>query len=133
MSKGWHDPKLVDSIYCEGESIDVYDADFGKVCFLICGDLFEDELAKKVSDLQVDYLLFPFARSFYDGQSNLNRWKDEVFAEYIKQIKLTGTTTLATNYIDTYCFGGAFVVSEKGEILYQNDLMKEGIFFVDLV
>lgn len=60
------------------------------------------------------------------------KWENEVFKEYIDQAKKTGTTVLATNYLDEYCFGGAFVLDKEGDIVSYLEIQKEGILLTDL-
>lgn len=132
MSKGWHDPRIKDSIYKEGNEIKTYNSDIGKVAILICGDLFDDELAKKVNKLNTDYLLFPFARSFYDGTINQEKWQKEELPDYINQIKKTGTIALGTNYLCEEYFGGAFIISEDGQLLKSFELGKEGMLISEI-
>lgn len=127
ISSGWYDSNLKDSIYKEGERIYIYESDFGKFCFLICGDLFNDNLVNEVKKLNADYLLFPFARSFYDGSFSQSRWDKEEINEYINQIKKTNTITLATNYIDDEYFGGAFIVTANGSLISSLKIGKEGM------
>lgn len=132
MTSGWHDQKLHNSIYKEGTEIKTYKADIGNVCFLICGDLFDNDLVNKVKSLDVDYLLFPFARSFYDGSISQAKWEDEELEEYINQVKKTNTTTLASNYIDEKYFGGAFIISGDGQVISSLDLGKEAMLIGDV-
>lgn len=127
ITSTWHDPKIKESIYREGNEIKIYNSDIGKVCILICGDLFDDELANKVKELKADYLLFPFARSFYDGSISQRKWESEELGCYTSQILKTNTTTLATNYLDETYFGGAFIVSRDGQVLSSLELGEEGM------
>lgn len=131
ISKGWHDPSIVNSIYKEGNEIEVYKSDIGTVGFLICGDLFDNSLCEKIKEKGLDYLIFPFARSFYDGSYNKEKWNEE-FKDYIQQIKICNTTTLGVNYIDSQYFGGAFVIKGNGEVIENFAIGKEGIYFTNL-
>lgn len=63
ISSGWRDSSQ-DSIYKEGTETSVLNSEFGKICFLICGDLFDDSLVDRVRALKVDYLLFPLRDAF---------------------------------------------------------------------
>jgi len=136
ITAGWHDPEVKDSIYKEGTDIKIYNSDIGKVCFLICGDLFDEALANKVKDLDVDFLLFPFARGFYDGSMSQSKWENKEREDYINQIKKTNTKTLASNYISDYLedkyFGGAFIASADGQILSSLELGKEGMLIGEI-
>lgn len=131
ISKGWRDPK-VDSIYKEGNEIKAYETDIGKVCFLICGDLFDDNLVNEVKKLKADYLLFPFARSFVDRTYNKDKWYREELKEYLERVRMMNTRILAVNYLDDLCFGGAFTATNEGEIVKSFELGREGIMIVEL-
>lgn len=131
MTSGWHDSKIQDTIYKEGTEIETYEADIGNVCFLICGDLFNDELVNKVKGVNVDYLIFPFARSFYDGTYSQAKWENEELEDYMSQIKKANTITLGTNYIDEKYFGGAFIISGDGQVIASLDLGKEGMLIME--
>lgn len=131
ISNGWRDPSQ-DTIYKEGTEVEILNSEFGKLCFLICGDLFDEELVRKVREAEVDYLLFPFARSFSAGINIKEKWEKKVFNEYIGQMKKTNTTVLAVNYIDEYCFGGAFAVNRDGGIISYLRIQQEGMLVVNL-
>jgi N-carbamoylputrescine amidase len=131
ISKGWRDANQ-ETIYKEGQTIGTYDSDIGKVCFLICGDLFDDGLSERVKELNAEFLIFPFARSFIEGVIIKEMWENEAFYEYIERIKRTGTITLGTNYIDDYCFGGAFVVDENGSVMANMEVLREGILVAEM-
>lgn len=131
ISVGWRDSSQ-DSIYKEGTEIGVLNSDFGKICFLICGDLFDEELVSKVKKAEVDYLLFPFARSFQFGFNIKEKWEKEAFKEYLEQIKKINTLTLATNYIDECYFGGAFAINRDGSIISYLEIGQEGMLVVTI-
>lgn len=126
ISKGWHNPKMKDNIYREGDKIKTYKSDIGNVGFLICGDLFDDDLVDKAKLLNIDYLLFPFARSFYDGSIEQSRWNEEL-KYYIERVKRTNTITLGTNYLDKEYFGGAFIILGTGEVISTLEVGTEGM------
>ena len=77
ISIGWRHPKMIESIYKEGNEVKAYESDIGKVTFLICGDLFDDVLLEKVKELEADFLLYPLARSAEDGNMEHDRWVKE--------------------------------------------------------
>jgi len=62
----WHGRQAAPNTYCQGKELKKVNTAFGTVMFLICGDLFEDDLVAQVRNLQPDWLLFPFARCFDD-------------------------------------------------------------------
>lgn len=131
ITDGWRDARQ-DSIYKEGNEIGVLNSEFGKICFLICGDLFDEELVNEVKNMKVDYLIFPFARCFEAKIDAKEKWENEEFKEYIEQIKKTNTVTLATNYLDESYFGGAFVIDKDGSVISYFEVGKEGMLLTDL-
>lgn len=138
MSKGWHGKNVDTSFYREGTEMGYYDSEIGKVCFLICGDLYDDSIIEKAKALNSDYILFPFARAFYPVSSNNQElWDKEDRYEYIERVKKAGATTLMANYlgteeIDDTSFGGAFVITGEGEMIAEMPLDREGILYVNL-
>jgi N-carbamoylputrescine amidase len=94
----WHGRKADPDVYCQGKEVKKINTPLGAFTFLICGDLFEDNLAAQVRKLQSDWLLFPFARCFDDGTYDQARW-NEAKSEYLERIKLVRTTTFMVNYL----------------------------------
>lgn len=131
ISIGWRHPKMVDNIYKEGNEVKAHGSDIGKVTFLICGDLFDDDLLKKVKKLKVDFLLYPLARSAEDGNMDHDRWVKEELDCYMERVKMCETTTLFVNHIDNPIAGGAYVISRNGEVLDYLKIGKEGILYYD--
>jgi len=131
----WHGP-ADPSVYCQGTELPKVETSFGAFAFLICGDLFDDELIQRVRGLRPDWLLFPFARRFRDRSYDQKRWDREEKPEYAKRVKLAGITTLMTNYISdrdfSGSFGGAMVVSSDGTVVDSFPLGEAGILMVDL-
>jgi len=133
----WHGRTANSRIY--GQSIDLskVETSLGAFAFLICGDLFDDELIQRVRDLHPDWLLLPFGRCFDDGSYDQERWDSEEKAVYMGRAKLTGSTTLMTNYFADKNlrgggFGGAVIVSKDGSVLGSFPLGKVGILSIDL-
>jgi predicted amidohydrolase len=91
----------------------------------------------KINQINPDFVLFPFGRCFSDDIKDAQKEWDEIEEiEYIKQAQLTGATVIMSNYIGTAeindtSFGGAFVVSAKGEMLASLPLLQEGILYYD--
>ena len=63
-SSGWHSPQANSSIYCEGKGIPFVETKFGRIAFLLCGDLFDDTILTQTKALQLDLLLYPLARLY---------------------------------------------------------------------
>ncbi|MGE5579574.1 MAG: carbon-nitrogen hydrolase family protein [Bacillota bacterium] len=137
ISQGWRDRNWDPSIFREGDSIPVSSTPFGSMAFLICGDLFDDDLCARVRAMQVDYVLCPVARNFDDDSYDQERWDKEERAVYARRAAMTGATVLMVNQLggdheSGDSFGGAWVVSREGAILAELPLGKEGILVVDL-
>ena len=134
----WHGTNADSRTYCQGTDVLKAETTFGSVSFLICGDLFDDGIVSRLRDLQPDWLLFPFSRSFPDGSSDQGRWDREELPHYLDRVGLAHVPTLMTNYIgdeslaDDNSFGGAFFVSDQGELLGSLPLGQEGFLMADL-
>lgn len=138
ISQGWRDRNWDPSIYREGDSVPVASTPFGTMAFLICGDLFDDDLCAQVRAMQVDYVLCPMARNFDDDSYDQERWDKEEKDVYAKRAAMTGATVLMVNELggddeSGNSFGGAWVVSREGTILAGLPLGKEGILVVDVL
>lgn len=137
ISPGWHGPKADPSVYRHGESISRAETPLGSFAFLICGDLFDETLVEKVSVLNVDWLLFPFARCFDDGSYDQQRWDQREKAQYAKRAARTGAVCLMVNYLsekelDGGSFGGGMIVGRDGSILAEMPLGKPGLLVIDV-
>jgi len=136
ISPGWHGPRVDLEVYRHGELIPRAETPLGSFAFLICGDLFDDDLAERVKDLSVDWLLFPFARCFNDGLYDQKRWDEEERSEYARYAAKTGAVCLMANYLskqelDGGSFGGAMVVGPDGSILAEMPLGQPGLLLYD--
>lgn len=133
----WHGKQADPSVYCQGTKLSNISTSFGSCSFMICGDLFDDELVRRLRRLQPDWLLVPFSRCFDDGSYDQERWDMEEKEEYIKRVRTVGVTTLLTNYLADKemlggSFGGAMVISGDGTVIDSFPLGKVGMLLVDL-
>lgn len=129
ISATWHSQKTSNETYMEGNYIKTFDSDCGKLCFLICGDLFDEGLVEKVQALNPDLLLYPYARSWENNEITDQIWEESELPYYQKQIAKISATTLACNSLNKLFFGGAAVFSSQGEILAKWPINKEGILY----
>lgn len=60
----WHGRKADPDVYCQGTTIPKTNTSFGTVSFLICGDLFDDDIVSRTAALQPDWVFYLLARSF---------------------------------------------------------------------
>lgn len=134
----WHGRDADPGIYRQGNEIRVASTPFGRLVALICGDLFDDEIAARAKQLHPDYLLFPFARNFSNGSFDQQRWDEEEEAEYAARARKVGCTTLMANALndpsltDYPSFGGAMVVSADGKVLARRPLGEPGLLVADV-
>jgi len=138
ITPGWHGRSADPFVYGQGTSLPTAETPLGRVAFLICGDLFADELVQRMHCPAPDWLLFPFAREFDDGSWSQERWDREELPEYARRIRMVGTTTLMVNYLageelpDDRSFGGALVVSGDGTVVHSFPLGRAGTLIIDL-
>jgi len=136
ITPGWHGKYADPKVYCHGNELKKVQIALGSFAFLICGDLFSNELITQVQQLQPDWLLFPFARCFPEGTYDQQKW-DEEKVKYIERVRLAGITTFMVNYLaekelDGGSFGGAMVVSSTGEVIAEMPIGKEGLMYVEI-
>lgn len=133
----WHGRLADPAIYCQGSELNVVDTPFGRCAFLICGDLFGDDLIEQVRGLAVDWLLAPIARDFDEDVPDLHAWHAHEKYNYARRARIADVSMLLTNYIqegDLYgsAFGGALVVTATGEIIAEWPLEQPGTLHVTL-
>jgi N-carbamoylputrescine amidase len=138
ISPGWHGRHVDLAVYAHGADVPPVSTPWGWVAFLLCGDLFDDDLVQRVRTLELDWLLFPFARSFADGACDQACWDRQELGEYAERVRMAGVTTLLVNSLcgddlqDDGTFGGAWVISGAGEVLAQQPLGQDGLLLVTL-
>lgn len=134
---GWHGPRADPAVYGQGTDLPAVDTPLGRFAFLICGDLFQEELLQRLRRLAPDWLLYPMARSFEDGTCSQERWDDEAEPEYCAQVGKVGVTTLLVNYLDCglpddHSFGGAAVIAGDGTVVARLPLGREGMLLASV-
>lgn len=133
----WHGKNADPNVYCEGSEIGAARTPFGTVAFLLCGDLFDDQIVLRFRSLGADWLLFPFARDLTDGTADQARWDREELPEYLRRIQMAQTPALMVNYLadgslgGDHSIGGAYFVSAQGEVLARQPLGVEGSLVLD--
>ena len=134
----WHGRAADPRVYCQGSTVGKAPTPCGEVAFLLCGDLFDDDIVGRFRTLRTHWLLFPFARCFGDGSIDQRRWDAEALPEYQERVRAAGTPALMVNYlggpslVGDNSFGGAFAISARGEVVAALPLGMEGILAVDL-
>jgi predicted amidohydrolase len=125
-------------VYRQGTGVSAVATPWGKLTFLICGDLFDENVAAQARRLSPDWVLFPFARCFTSGGVDQDRWDREELPAYVARLQSVGAPALMVNYLadcDTLpednSFGGAFVALADGTIHARMPLGAEGLLLVD--
>lgn len=126
INPGWRWPGDDPRTYGSGTELPAAVTPWGTVAFLLCGDLFDDEVVERVREVAPDLLLVPFARSFEDGSIDRERWEREESPVYAKRVARAGVDTLLTAYLREPMFGGAMAASREGEILDSLPIGREG-------
>ncbi len=132
---GWHslddDPK----IYCEDDQIPVVDSPIGRLAFLICGDLWNDEVLRRLQTDHPEYLLYILARDIIPRTQVKQIWESE-FLSYRNRWKSVGSHVLAANLFCNYenaeSIGGAWYIKNNGEVLVSIPILQEGFLLIDL-
>lgn len=133
----WRTKDADPDVYRLGDGVRAAETPFGRVAFLLCGDLFDDAVVDQLKAAGPDLLLFPFARCFDDGSYDQGRWDSDELPHYLPRVRRAGVTTLMANYVaapefDGGSFGGAMHVAPEGALLSALPLGRDGILFVDL-
>ena len=108
--------------FSTGDTVPMALTPFGKVSILICGDLFNDTALSMVNR-ETDLLIVPMARSFAGKNPDPERWCSQERTVYAERVKSIGIKTLIVNALEEGedgAFGGAMVVSEKGEVIAES-------------
>ena len=135
ISPQWHRQGADPAIYREGTELPVINTGFGRICMLLCGDLFDDAIMHRVADLQPELILVPFAREFDSEVADATAWHDVEIGVYAERAALSGATAALVNQIgpgDERHFGGALVIAPDGSVLGNLDLHTEGLLYADL-
>lgn len=139
VSKGWRDLGWDASVYREGDALPHIDTPLGSMAFLICGDLFDDDLCDRVREMDVDYLLYPMSRNYIGDAYDQAKWDMETRTEYVDRAKLAGASLLLVNQLGGSfepdagdAFGGAMAVSKDGRTLAEMPLGRPGLLLVNL-
>ena len=132
ISDGWLDPNADRKVYSTGKDLAFVRTEFGKITFLICGDLFDDGILKKVEKSDADYVIIPMARSFEDCSFKQEKWDVEKMA-YLKRMRRIPGVSLLVNYLSHIdcSFGGAMIIKDE-RIIAEKEIGKEGILLAEI-
>jgi predicted amidohydrolase len=137
VSRTWHPSEAPAAHYACGEKIQITDTPYGKICVLICGDLFEEDVLKCLSNVEPDLYLHPMARAFKLSKDMQQLWDDDEFPYYLEEYRKLKAEVLVCNALDTtpqgdyaYC-GGAWFIKDA-QLHSSLPLMQEGLLMVDI-
>lgn len=109
--------------FVNGDIVSSVDTELGRLGLLICGDLFNKDVTRKL-DPSLNLLIMPMARSFDKCSPDIDRWISEERQVYIEAVKAVSVTTLIVNALeintDAPSFGGAMIVNANGELLAES-------------
>jgi len=132
----WRGGNADPTVYSEGTEIPVVETDFGSVVFLVCGDLWDDDLRRRVRDVRPDMVLHPFARCFEDGSRDQVRWETNELPEYQSRVAEIGAPLFGASYLsagvvadEAVTYGGAMVIDRNGQVLAAHPLDCAGILY----
>ncbi len=106
--------------FLPGDSFVSADTPLGRLGILLCGDLFNERIRRRLHG-SVDWLLVPLARSF-DGRSpDAACWEREERRVYLEAVQAMSVTTFLVNALEVgeqeAAFGGAMIVGADGRLL----------------
>lgn len=132
---GWHSPDDDSKIYCEGYDIPVIDSPIGRLAFLVCGDLWNDEILGRLQAKHPDYLLYIFARDIFPMDQVEQIWESE-FSHYKNRWMRSGSTVIATNLLcniqGSGSIGGIWVIDRRRAVLKESSILHENMLLIDL-
>jgi len=109
--------------FVNGDAVTSVETEFGRLSLLICGDLFNADVVRRLNPA-TDWLLLPMARSFDGPSPDEARWIAGGRQEYLDAVKGAGFITLIVNALEFSdegaAFGGALVVGPGGELLAES-------------
>jgi len=126
ISRGWVYPDPPPN-YGFGDKYPVAETKWGRVGFLICGDIFD--AAHVAAGAKLDIVLCPVACSFDIVYIRPQEdWDANYWPDYQRQFASIGAIGLMSNYIDkpNLYHGGGFITDKGGQLLAQIPLYEEG-------
>jgi predicted amidohydrolase len=109
--------------FANGGTVNNVDTEVGRLGLLICGDLFNLDVTRKLNP-SLHLLMMPMARSFDKRSPDNDRWVSEERQVYIEVVKAVSVTTLIVNGLEINTgapsFGGAMIINADGELLAES-------------
>jgi len=137
ITGGWHGPLADPAVYGQGYDLPVAETSLGRFACLLCGDLFDDEVADGARDLAVDWLLFPLWRCVDDNALAARLWAEKEEGVYAERVARVGCTTLMVNALADATmsggsFGGAWVRAPDGSPQAELQIGEVGALLADV-
>lgn len=136
ISEGWKPDKHDKMLYCSGTDVVIADTEWGKISVLLCGDLFQEDIRKRLIGEPLRLLLHPMARAFPFSIDIQDKWDNEEFPWYLAEYKKFTFPILVVNCVEKpianqhfYC-GGAWWV-ENQQVCNSKGLRKPGLLIVE--
>lgn len=130
MSTGWKGPNFSDTHYKEGNSIPSFWLGRSKCTISICGDLWTEDIIKKVIDHESDTIIWPLYIDY-----SKEEWESIAKQEYLDQIQSIGKRTILINSFGVTpdsANGGLIDISPDGIIQDEVDMMLSEILILEL-
>jgi len=131
---GWLHPGDDREVYRVGTEIRFTETPFGKVGFLVCGDLWSNEVVERFKAEIPRYLIYIMERTFNTSQDIHKDWESELEA-YWQRLSITGCSVLAVNLLREgfISLGSAWYMDGKGKVHSLLPAGMEGALIVDLI
>ncbi len=137
VSETWLPPDIDLAHYSCGDEIPVLDTSFGRLGVILCGDLFDEDIIKRLEAGKPGVALHPMARAFPLSGDIQKQWDDTEFPYYLAEYANLNASVLTCNAIETdtdedsvYC-GGAWHI-KGNKVAASLPLLTEGILVVDI-
>ncbi|MBV8527606.1 MAG: carbon-nitrogen hydrolase family protein [Candidatus Dormibacteraeota bacterium] len=133
----WHGPRADPTVYGEGHETPVLEDEFGRMGFLIGGDVFNDGAMGRMWAQRPDVVLVPNARGLDAGMHGDDAWSRTEQAAYAERFKAMNTSGLAVSCLaaddeSSGCVGGAAAVDSQGRIVAELPAGAEAVLVAKL-
>jgi len=121
--------------YCEGDDLGITETPFGRMSFLLCGDLFDDDILELAHAQEPDFVIIPMARCLEQGTYDNELWQEEL-PEYIRQISELGCNAFLVNLFTDAShgayLGGSMFINSLGEFHVAGPIGQPIILFLSV-
>jgi N-carbamoylputrescine amidase len=133
----WHGPRADPAVYGEGAEIPVVEDEFGRVTFLICGDVFNDDVVTHLRAERPEIVLAPMARGIDTEMPDAAAWAGAEQPAYGERFGIMNTAGLVVNGLwaddgTVGCVGGAMAVDARGRVVAALPAHVEDVLVVDV-